>query len=84
MGTASTQALAYDAPRWFAERLRRDKGAQRVLLFGSRAQGTERADSDHDVIVVSSAFEAVEPWARGRGLRRLFREEGRAGGMDII
>jgi predicted nucleotidyltransferase len=54
------------------------------LLFGSRAQGTERADSDHDVIVVSSAFEAVEPWARGRGLRRLFREEGRAGGMDII
>lgn len=84
MGTASTQALAYDAPRRFAERLRRDMAAQRVLLFGSRARGTQRACSEYDFIVVSPLFHAVEPWARGRGLRRIFREEGGRGGVDII
>jgi predicted nucleotidyltransferase len=70
--------------RRFAHRLRRELDAQQVLLFGSRARGTEQAHSDYDLIVVSPAFTAIEPWARGRGLRRLFREEGGSGGMDLI
>ena len=70
--------------RRFARRLQHELDAQRVLLFGSRARGTERADSDYDLIVVSPAFQAVELWARGRGIRRLFHEEGGSGGMDLI
>lgn len=84
MGTAATRGLADNALRRFALRLQQEIGAQRVLLFGSRARGTGRADSDHDIIIVSPAFDTVEAWARGRGLRRLFREEGGSGGIDII
>ena len=84
MGTGRVRSLAHGVLRRFAARLRRELGAQQVLLFGSRARGTEGPDSDYDLIVVSPVFEGVEPWARGRGLRRLFREEGGSGGMDII
>ena len=37
----------------FAERLRRDLGAERVLLFGSYARGTPHEDGDYDLIIVS-------------------------------
>jgi uncharacterized protein len=84
MGTGRTRSLADGVLRRFADRLRRELPAQQVLLFGSQARGTAGSDSDYDLIVVSPAFEGVEPWARGRGLRRLFREEGGSGGMDII
>jgi hypothetical protein len=43
-----------------------------IILFGSRARGTNRPDSDYDLLVVSSALrdydEVYRPVA-GRGLR---------------
>ena len=44
----------------FAERLRRDVGAQRVLLFGSHARGAAQQASDYDFIVVSSRFDGID------------------------
>ncbi len=40
----------------FTTSLQRALGAGRVLLFGSRAHGQARRDSDYDIIVVSRAF----------------------------
>ena len=36
----------------------------RVYLFGSRARGDARPDSDIDLIIVSSAFSGMPPWKR--------------------
>lgn len=33
----------------------------RVLLFGSRARGEARPDSDHDLLVLTSNADQVEP-----------------------
>lgn len=41
------------ALRRFAELVRDEYGAEHIWLFGSRACGDERRDSDYDVIVVS-------------------------------
>jgi len=35
-----------------------------VYLFGSRARGDARPDSDIDLIIVSSAFSGMPPWKR--------------------
>lgn len=40
----------------FASMLRNELHAERVLLFGSRARGQSRPDSDYDVMVVSDQF----------------------------
>lgn len=45
--------------REFAEALKRNFGAERVILFGSRARGDWLKESDYDFIVVSSHFEGV-------------------------
>jgi predicted nucleotidyltransferase len=45
------------ARRRFAGRLRTDLRAERVILFGSRARGTERPERDHDFIVVPRDYE---------------------------
>lgn len=55
-----------------------------MLLFGSRARGDARPDSDYDVIVVSPAFAAVEPLRRGIGLRQVWRQVGGTGPMDLF
>lgn len=55
-----------------------------MLLFGSRARGTEGPDSDYDLIVVSPRFAAVEPLRRGIGLRQLWYDLGGEGPMDLI
>ena len=36
----------------------------RIVLFGSYADGTQRADSDIDLVVVSESFEGMEYWKR--------------------
>ena len=38
--------------------------AEAVYLFGSRARGDARPDSDIDLIIVSSAFTGMPPWKR--------------------
>ena len=43
--------------RAIAERLRRDYGAERVLLYGSYARGEAGPDSDLDLLVVAPSRE---------------------------
>ena len=43
------------------DRLVRATGAERVILFGSRARGDARGDSDYDLVVVTGVEE--DPWA---------------------
>ncbi len=47
--------------RRFLARLRRDLEPERVILFGSRARGDNRADSDYDLLIVSARFRGL-PW----------------------
>jgi len=47
--------------RRFIARLRRDLKPERVILFGSRARGDNRAGSDYDLLIVSDRFQGV-PW----------------------
>ena len=44
-------------------RLMRERHGADVYLFGSRARGTARPDSDYDVVVVSEEF-GGRPWHR--------------------
>lgn len=53
--------------RRFLGRLRRELRPQRVLLFGSRARGDNRPDSDYDLLVVSDRFGSI-PWVRRAAL----------------
>lgn len=70
--------------RRFAESLRDRIGAERVLLFGSRTRGGERADSDYDLIIVSPRFAGVTAVQRATGLRQLWYQVGGDGPMDLI
>lgn len=60
--------------RRFAERLRERLNAERVLLFGSRARGNARPDSDYDFLIVAPHFEGMSRRERPLGLHRLFYE----------
>ncbi len=42
--------------RRFLKRLKKELRPTRVLLFGSRARGEHRRDSDYDLVVVSRKF----------------------------
>lgn len=48
-------------------------GAERVILFGSYAQGTPSADSDIDLLVVADT--ALSPSERYHAVRRLLADE---------
>src|SRR6266536_163463 len=76
--------LMEPALRRFAACLRDEIGAARVLLFGSRARGQARADSDYDVIVVSPRFNPTARRGRSYRLRELWYEAGGYGPMDLI
>ena len=45
--------------RRFLSRLKRDLEPERVILFGSRARGDNRADSDYDLLIVSDRFRGI-------------------------
>jgi predicted nucleotidyltransferase len=77
--TSSDSAL-----RRFARQLRQEIDASQVLLFGSRARGQERGDSDYDVIVVADRFQGIEPMRRAIGLRQTWYRVGGNGPMDLI
>ena len=47
--------------RAFMKRMTRALRPQRVILFGSRARGDHRADSDYDLLIVAPRFRRV-PW----------------------
>lgn len=54
----------------------------KIILFGSRAKGTARKDSDYDFLIVSSHFKRWEWEKRGEKVYHLKREIPAA--MDII
>jgi uncharacterized protein len=63
------------------ERLKREFNLIRVVLFGSRARGTARSDSDYDLVVVVK--ESSEGWLeRCQRASRLLRGSGAA--VDVI
>jgi predicted nucleotidyltransferase len=68
----------------FAEVLAQRLGASHVLLFGSRATGNQRPDSDYDIIVVAERFRGIHRMERPRGLRSMFYEVGGHAPMDIF
>lgn len=82
--SANTIATDFAVLRRFAQALRDELGAQRVLLFGSRARGDEWPDSDFDFIVVSPQFEDVHLLRRSRGIHNIWYGAGGKGGMDLI
>lgn len=51
-----------------------------LYLFGSRARGSSRPDSDYDLVAVSDAFATQPLWARAPDRRVLWR---RAGGWGV-
>lgn len=84
MGSDRTAGLIDASLRSFASSLRDQAGAEHVFLFGSRARGDARPDSDYDLIVISPRFEGLEPRARARGLRRMWYQAGGVGPMDLF
>lgn len=54
----------------FASRLREEVGAQKVILFGSRARGDWLKESDYDFLVVADCFQDVPFSLRPAGLYR--------------
>lgn len=54
-----------------AERLKRDFGAERVLVYGSVARGEATADSDIDLLIIApSAARGFERMAQARAAMR--------------
>ena len=84
MGRQRTVASFDSALRRFAERLRGDLGAERVLLFGSHACGTAGPDSDYDIIIVADHFGSIPRLKRAIGLRDLFYGVGGNAPLDLI
>ena len=68
----------------FAATLQQVAGAERVLLFGSRARGGARPDSDYDFIVVSPLFSAQSRRERPVGLYRFWYEAEGDAPLDLV
>jgi uncharacterized protein len=84
MDSATSAATVDVAVRRFAQRLREEVGADRVLLFGSQASGTAKPDSDYDIIIVAGTFRSVPKFKRGLGLRDLYYEVGGDAPLDLF
>jgi predicted nucleotidyltransferase len=56
--------------RAFRRKAERDLTVAKVILFGSRSRGSERPDSDWDVLIVSPNFRGVRFHER---IRRLYK-----------
>jgi len=64
----------------FGRRVGRAFGAEKVILFGSYAQGTASADSDVDLLVVART--SLSPRRRYGAVRRLLADY--PAGFDIV
>jgi predicted nucleotidyltransferase len=56
----------------YGRRIGRQFGAERVILFGSYAQGTPSSDSDIDLLVIADT--SLSPPERYHAVRRLFAD----------
>lgn len=83
---SNTTAISTDwVPlRRFAQMVRDEHGAEQVWLFGSRARGDERKNSDYDFIVVSPYFAQVPIVDRGRELYALWKRARGYGPINLI
>ena len=52
----------------FMSEVSRRAGVERMILFGSRASGKARADSDFDLLIVSSKYRNMNVFKRGTDL----------------
>jgi Nucleotidyltransferase domain len=94
MGHDPTPLTTHTGPDWsvtdwpalhrFAQALREHEGAERVLLFGSRARGQQHAASDYDVIIISPRYADIPLLRRGQGLRALWYAVGGDGPMELV
>ena len=84
MGRARAGTVIEPRLKNFAARLRDEAGANRVLLFGSRARGDARQDSDYDVVVISEGFRGVAEVTRPVRLYRLFYDSGIHAPVDLF
>ena len=66
----------------FVRAVKRKFAHAQVILYGSRARGTARKDSDYDVIVISPAFKNMDFLDRGAKLYYMKRNIHAA--MDIV
>jgi predicted nucleotidyltransferase len=62
----------------------RERYGARLYMFGSRAQGAARPESDYDLVAVAESFEQHPLLARVPERRRLWQEVGGWGlGLDL-
>ena len=72
--------VAMNEIKEFGRKIGKEFGAEKVILFGSYAQGTATQDSDIDLLVVARTN--LPPGARYGAVRRLFGDY--PAGFDII
>lgn len=84
MGLDRAVAAVDPSLKRFAQRLRAELGAERVLLFGSHARGTAQPGSDYDLIVVAERFAALPRLKRAAGLRDIFYGVGGNAPLDLV
>jgi len=72
--------VTMDIIKEFCHQIGREFGAERVILFGSYAQGTPSADSDINLLVVAET--SLSPPERYSAVRRLLADV--PSGFDII
>lgn len=66
----------------FLRRVQKMYHPEKIVLFGSRAKGTAKNDSDYDLLVISKDFRKIQFYQRMVGLYHLKR--GLSVSMDII
>lgn len=72
MATPVTTTIDRTRLKTIADRLRRDYGALRVILFGSAARGEATEHSDIDMLVIAETSERF--YERGASVLRTVRE----------
>ena len=66
------QATLISKLRKVGNELKSEMNIEKIILFGSRASGKPRKDSDVDIIIVSPKFRRVRFYERSIGLRDRF------------
>ncbi len=66
----------------FLERVKKKYSPRQVILFGSRARGTQRKDSDYDVLIVAESFKNINFYTRSVLMYKLKGEINAS--MDIV